>query len=199
MEDLLGVLTEKLLQVDLGITRPQDLGSRIEGLDEVFDTADLFLVYQVGLVEENDVGEFDLVGQAIDQTLQNQRNDSVIGNVNPGLQIGDIPLVLGSDLGAMPIRQEIRRIEIPQKGRTIHHTDTSIKSGDLAQPALSDETRQAFTRLGSRGRVGRVDRDGGFDGGQFVLAVDGFGEFLGKCLCYLFDERRGDYKRLLLL
>lgn len=55
--------TEEFFKFDFGVGRPEDLRRRVQGANEVLDTSDVFFRDHISLVQEDDVGEFDLIGK----------------------------------------------------------------------------------------------------------------------------------------
>jgi hypothetical protein len=112
----------------------EDLRRRVQGADEVLDTSDLFFRDHISLVEKNDIGELDLIGKttvSAGTRLSRICEEVIREQLKHDLQIGDVPLILRRNLRAMSVRQEVRRVEITQESRTVHHTDASIQTSDL--------------------------------------------------------------------
>lgn len=129
-----GWRTEEFFEIDLGVGRTKDLRRRVQGADEVLDTSDLFFRDHISLVEKNDIGELDLIGKttvSAGTRLSRICEEVIREQLKHDLQIGDVPLILRRNLRAMSVRQEVRRVEITQESRTVHHTDASIQTSDL--------------------------------------------------------------------
>lgn len=131
------------------LVTPSDVlpDSRVQRLDDGLDLVDRLCWHHVRLVQQDDIGEFDLVGQPIELA----EGHTSQGRVDE--QIRDVALVLWRDVDAVSVRQEIDSLEVVHEPRRIDHRNACVESSDFVQSSLGDELGKSGSRFGRLGRV----------------------------------------------
>nr|POF11480.1 hypothetical protein CFP56_44318 [Quercus suber] len=101
---------DDLSDIDLTMSALDDLRAMVQFAEQVFDAGQFAAGDHVGFVQDNDVGEFDLVDH----------------------EIGDSALVLRHDIVA-PRREQIRRLEVMKHGESVDDGASELNGQPVAR------------------------------------------------------------------
>lgn len=115
---------QDLAEVEAGLDRGEDLGVRVQLADDAADAVDLVPGHEVALVDDQDVGELDLVD----------------------LQVRDVAVVLGGHV-RLPVDEEVGRLEVPHEVDRVDDGDARVQPGHLGQAAGLEDLGEALVAL----------------------------------------------------
>lgn len=121
---------------------------RIECLDDRFDLVDRLDGHHIRLVEQDDIGELDLISQSEPSATGNTPNRD-----NGHGQIGDVPLVLGLDIDTMSVGEEINRFKVIHESSRVDDRDTGVQPGNLVETTFGYQFGESSSRLGRLSRI----------------------------------------------
>ncbi|ENN87451.1 hypothetical protein RHSP_28281 [Rhizobium freirei PRF 81] len=142
-----GALVQHAGEIDAGTGRLVDAGGRVDGANDVLDLGQLFRRYEIGLVDDDDVGKGDLVfGFAA--VLQAQRQVLGVDECDDGIKFG-----LGADI----VVHEEGLGDGNRIGKARRFDDDAVKAAGTAHQALDHADEVAANRAADAAIVHFVD------------------------------------------
>lgn len=182
-----GALIEHASEIDARAAGLVDAGGRVDGADDILDHIKFFRGHEVALVDDDDIGEGDLV-LGLAAVLQAQRQVLGIDEGDDGVELG---------LGAHVIIHEEGLGDRHWIGKARRFDDDAVEAAGTAHQAFDDADQVAAHRATDAAIVHLVDFLVRLDD-QVVVDAD-FAEFIDDdriFLAVIFGENAVEQRRL---